>query len=230
MLGSNDDGTWRSDIFYNTLNTQFVPIALNAARGADANAKLYINDYNIESPGAKATSIVNLVKSLQSAGTPIDGIGFQCHFIVGEVPTSTVTVMNQITALGLEVSHHFQTLFSEAHLDFSERSPSLSLISACQHLQAHRTRVNRLRITAPLSRTVHQSRSASVSLCGTLRTNTLGYQTPSLARAMLASGTRCVIISSMENATLICPSEFAKEAGSLQRRHRRFLIFCFRIS
>ena len=49
---SNDDGTWRSDIFYNTLNTQFIPIALNAARGADANAKLYINDYNIEGSGA----------------------------------------------------------------------------------------------------------------------------------------------------------------------------------
>ena len=47
----NDDGTWRSDVFYNTLGTQFVPIALQAARAADPNAKLYINDYNIEQSG-----------------------------------------------------------------------------------------------------------------------------------------------------------------------------------
>ena len=48
--------------------------------------------------------MVNLVKSLKSAGVPIDGVGFQCHFIVGEVPTSMSTVMSQITALGLEVA------------------------------------------------------------------------------------------------------------------------------
>ena len=41
----NDDGTFRSDIFYDTLNTSYIPIALRAARRADPHAKLYINDY-----------------------------------------------------------------------------------------------------------------------------------------------------------------------------------------
>lgn len=34
-------------------------------------------DYNIEYAGAKATAMINLVKSLKSQGVPIDGIGVQ---------------------------------------------------------------------------------------------------------------------------------------------------------
>ncbi|KAM5537223.1 hypothetical protein V8D89_009156 [Ganoderma adspersum] len=100
----NDDGTWRTDVFYNTLGTSYVSIALQAARAADPGAKLYINDYNIEQTGAKATAMLNLVKQLLAAGVPLDGVGFQCHFIVGEVPGSFQTVLQQFTALGLEVA------------------------------------------------------------------------------------------------------------------------------
>jgi len=100
----NDDGTWRSDIFYNTLGQTFVSVALNAASAADPNVKLYINDYNIEGPGAKATSMQNLVTSLKSAGVPIHGIGFESHFIVGELPANIQQNMEAFTALGVEVS------------------------------------------------------------------------------------------------------------------------------
>ncbi|KAL5492729.1 hypothetical protein ACEPAI_4176 [Sanghuangporus weigelae] len=100
----NDDGTWRSDVFYNTLGTDFVPIALNSAREADPNAKLYINDYNIEGEGAKANAMINLVQQLKSGNVPVDGIGLQCHFIVGEVPTTFQSNMEAMTALGVEVA------------------------------------------------------------------------------------------------------------------------------
>ncbi|EMD31601.1 glycoside hydrolase family 10 protein [Gelatoporia subvermispora B] len=100
----NDDGTYRTDVFYTVTGTDYISTALQAARTADPNAKLYINDYNIESTGAKATSMMNLVKSLKSAGVPLDGVGLQCHFIVGEVPTSLQSIMQQFTALGVEVA------------------------------------------------------------------------------------------------------------------------------
>ncbi|THG96197.1 hypothetical protein EW145_g7822 [Phellinidium pouzarii] len=100
----NDDGTWRSDVFYDTLGTDFVPIALNAARAADPTTKLYINDYNIESEGAKATSMMNLVQQLKADDVPLDAIGLQSHFIVGEIPTTFQSIMQQFSALGVEVA------------------------------------------------------------------------------------------------------------------------------
>ncbi|TBU27857.1 endo-beta-1,4-glucanase [Dichomitus squalens] len=100
----NDDGTWRSDIFYNTLNTTYIPLALRAARLADPGAKLYINDYNIEGTGPKATALKNLVKDLKQHGVPIDGVGIQGHMIVGELPTTIQQNMEEFTALGIEVA------------------------------------------------------------------------------------------------------------------------------
>ncbi|KAI0789869.1 glycoside hydrolase superfamily [Abortiporus biennis] len=101
----NDDGTWRTDVFYNTLGTSYVSIALQAARAADPNAKLYINDYNIEGPSAKTTSMLNLVQTLKSQGVPLDGIGLQGHFIVGELPGNLQQTLEQFTALGVEVAY-----------------------------------------------------------------------------------------------------------------------------
>ncbi|TFK90238.1 glycoside hydrolase family 10 protein [Polyporus arcularius HHB13444] len=100
----NDDGTFRSDIFYDTLNSTYIPIALRAARRADPHAKLYINDYNIEGTGAKATALKNLVKSLKRQGVPIDGVGIQSHLTVGQVPTTLRQNMEEFVALGIEVA------------------------------------------------------------------------------------------------------------------------------
>ncbi|TFK48163.1 endo-1,4-beta xylanase [Heliocybe sulcata] len=100
----NEDGSQRSFVFTNTLGTSYISTVLKAARAADPTAKLYINDFNIEFSGAKSTAMLNLVKSLQSQNVPIDGIGLQSHFQVGKVPASLKSVMQQFTALGVEVA------------------------------------------------------------------------------------------------------------------------------
>ncbi|EIW84711.1 glycoside hydrolase family 10 protein [Coniophora puteana RWD-64-598 SS2] len=101
----NDNGTFRSDVFYDTLGSSYISIALNAARAADPNVKLYINEYNLEYSGPKIDAMVQLVKDLQAEGTPIDGIGFESHFILGEINAQEFQWnMQNITALGLEVA------------------------------------------------------------------------------------------------------------------------------
>ncbi|KAG6919174.1 hypothetical protein DXG01_008472 [Tephrocybe rancida] len=100
----NDDGTFRTSVFYNTLGSSYIATALTAARAADPDAKLYINDYNIDGTGSKSTAMVNLVTSLKAAGVPIDGIGIQGHLIVGSVPSTIQANIAQFVALGVEVA------------------------------------------------------------------------------------------------------------------------------
>ncbi|OCH85719.1 endo-1,4-beta-xylanase C precursor [Obba rivulosa] len=135
----NDDGTFRSDVFYDTLGESYISIALIAARAADPNAKLYINDYNIEGTGAKSTAMQNLVTSLKSQGVPIDGVGIESHLIVGEVPTTMQENLEAITALGVEVAitelDIRMTLPETAALLDQQKTDYQTVISACMAVE-----------------------------------------------------------------------------------------------
>ncbi len=101
----NDDGTYRSDLWYNTLGTGYIATALRAARAADPDAKLYMNDYNIDGSGAKADAMYNLVKSLKTQGVPIDGVGFQGHLAVQYgFPTNMQQNFQRFADLGVDVA------------------------------------------------------------------------------------------------------------------------------
>ncbi|EFQ33822.1 glycosyl hydrolase family 10 [Colletotrichum graminicola M1.001] len=111
---ADDDGSWRTSVFYNVLGTSFLPISFRAAKAADPNTKLqsltstrYYNDYNLEYNGAKTNRVYEAVTIVQNAGAPIDGVGFQGHLIVGSTPSRSAlaTVLRRFTALNLEVAY-----------------------------------------------------------------------------------------------------------------------------
>ena len=100
----NDDGTFRSDAFYTAMGSGYIADALRTAHAADPNAKLYLNDYNIEGESAKSNAMYSLAQSLLSQGVPLNGIGFESHFILGQVPGTMLANMQRFAALGLDVA------------------------------------------------------------------------------------------------------------------------------
>jgi endo-1,4-beta-xylanase len=100
----NEDGTYRQTLWYNGLGTGYIAQALTAARAADPDAKLYINDYNVEGVNAKSTALYNLVKSLKEQGVPIDGVGLQAHLILGQVPSTLQQNIQRFADLGVDVA------------------------------------------------------------------------------------------------------------------------------
>nr|BBA57846.1 xylanase [Thermobifida alba] len=100
----NEDGTFRNSIWYQGMGRDYIAHAFRKAHEVDPNAKLYINDYNIEGINAKSNGLYNLVVDLLNEGVPIHGVGIQSHLIVGQVPSTFQQNMQRFADLGLDVA------------------------------------------------------------------------------------------------------------------------------
>ncbi|KAI9152144.1 Endo-1,4-beta-xylanase D [Paramyrothecium foliicola] len=103
----NEDGTWRESVFYNVLGEDYIKLAFRVASEVDPDAKLYYNDYNIESPNQKAAGVRRIIQMLQDDGIRIDGVGLQAHFVAGRSPSldQQIEVINSYGAFGVETSY-----------------------------------------------------------------------------------------------------------------------------
>ncbi|GAA0833726.1 endo-1,4-beta-xylanase [Streptosporangium amethystogenes subsp. fukuiense] len=75
----DDNGNMRNSFWYQKLGDTYIADAFRAARAADPDARLCINDYNVEGVNAKSTAMYNLVRTLRAQNVPVDCVGFQGH-------------------------------------------------------------------------------------------------------------------------------------------------------
>ncbi|KAF4614610.1 hypothetical protein D9613_003395 [Agrocybe pediades] len=99
----NEDGSLRSSVWSNVFGESFVALAFGYARQADPHAKLYINDYNLDSNNAKTQGMVALVKRVNSGGNIIDGIGTQMHLGAGGAGGASAA-LTALASTGLDVA------------------------------------------------------------------------------------------------------------------------------
>lgn len=110
----NENGTYRSSVWLNTIGEAYLPIAFRLAKKYDNKAKLYCaspflspyttltdllrdNDYNLEYNAEKTAGAKRIVKLIKSYGVKIDGVGYQAHLASEATRTSPGPAPDQKT-------------------------------------------------------------------------------------------------------------------------------------
>ena len=128
----NENGTLRAgeedlkstDVFYwqYYLGMDYAVTAFKTARAADPDAKLFINEYNLESAsGSKLDGLIEYVKYIESKGAKVDGIGTQMHVDIRYVTKDNIEQMfKKLAETGKLIK------ITELDIKFGTNSPTLA--------------------------------------------------------------------------------------------------------
>jgi endo-1,4-beta-xylanase len=101
---ADNGGQLRRSLWMNALGPGYIADALRWAHEADPTAKLYINDYGVETVNTKSDALYNVVAGLRRDGVPIDGVGFQSHLALGANLSTLGPNLRRFADLGLDVA------------------------------------------------------------------------------------------------------------------------------
>lgn len=105
ILGSNPDGySLRHTVWYDVIGESYLDSAFVWARQADPDVLLILNEYgNHHWNKSKTKALFNLAKRMKESGTPIDGVGIQCHLATGDIDsTQLVETYRHFAEIGLK--------------------------------------------------------------------------------------------------------------------------------
>jgi endo-1,4-beta-xylanase len=99
---SDSGGQLRDSFWLRAMGESYITDAFRFARQADPSADLYMNDYSIDGINAKSDRYYQIAQGLANQGL-IDGMGFQAHLILGQVPSTMEQNLQRFANLGLKV-------------------------------------------------------------------------------------------------------------------------------
>ncbi|MCW3041716.1 MAG: 1,4-beta-xylanase [Solirubrobacterales bacterium] len=98
-----DGGGLRPGLWLDTLGPSYIAEAFAAARKADPDARLALNEIGADGSGPKADTLLKVVRELKRRGL-IDEVGFQAHFNLNGVPPSMAQNLRRFSDLGVDVA------------------------------------------------------------------------------------------------------------------------------
>jgi endo-1,4-beta-xylanase len=104
-----DESSLRPSIWTRRLGPDYLPIALRAAAAADPDARLVINEYDVEFSGprfaARRKALVRLLRSLRDRDVPLHAVGLQAHLFAERAidHDGLQALLAEIAALKLDV-------------------------------------------------------------------------------------------------------------------------------
>jgi endo-1,4-beta-xylanase len=148
-MDNKDNLNWLFDL---GTGTQYIEEGFKLARSIDRKAKLFYNDYAIEtgypvkydpnkpSTNKKLNGILNMVRDFTLRGVPIDGVGFQAHLRLGDMDTTrdinvVANSVNRAFRVIHEINPKLETRITELDLDI--REPRADPLEDRLKLQAH---------------------------------------------------------------------------------------------
>lgn len=102
-IDTDNEHHFRLSPWYTIGGREIYEFAFRCMREASPHAKLFYNDYNIES-GEKMEAALHFLTELLDSGIPVHGVGIQGHWYYNYPDEQTLTTaLERFTALGLEV-------------------------------------------------------------------------------------------------------------------------------
>jgi endo-1,4-beta-xylanase len=101
----------RTAVFLETLGPEYLDLAYHTARDADPNARLVVNEYDVELDApeqeARRTALLHLLEGMRRSGTPVDAVGIQAHLTAAGGPPFSAPLLRRflgdIASLGLTI-------------------------------------------------------------------------------------------------------------------------------
>ena len=116
ITDAGNAGLYRDDVWFRAVGKDYIDWAFQAARAADPNVKLFINDYNTELSG-KRGRLVSVIRDLLDRGIPLDGVGHQMHLQINQNANDALQAIDDIDALNAGLEQHVTELDISVYQD-----------------------------------------------------------------------------------------------------------------